>query len=83
MASGQNRCGALTGDVTSWTRCRSVAESARSYTSHGVSHTNVEQYGSIESLVDDVLFEDLVVQSLWSALGGRHAWNCKCGRIEN
>ena len=36
-----------------------------------VLRTDVEQNGAIKSLVDDMVLEDLIVQSL-GTLGGRH-----------
>lgn len=63
-----------TGEVTSWTRWRSMAKlagkrgGARGFRADQihVQRTNIQENGSIEPLVDDVVMENLIVERLRS-----------------
>ena len=69
----------LTGDVTSWTRCRSFDQLLSAILfietmkhKERENHTDVEKNCAIKLLVNNVCREDLVVKSLRSTHGSRH-----------
>jgi len=65
----------LTGDVTSCTRCRSVPCQWESARRHGGGNTDIEQNVAL-LFIDNMVLEDLVVQSLWRSHGRRHPGGC-------
>ena len=38
----------------------------------GIMITNIKQNCAVKSLIHDMVLEDLIVESLWSAFSGRH-----------
>jgi len=63
---------ALTGDVTSWTKCRSAEALGEIRSKNWRSLTNIKEDCAILSFVHNVVLEYFVVKRSWFLIGRRH-----------
>jgi hypothetical protein len=62
-----------TGEVTSWTKCLSIQKLVSCSAKERRSlHTDVEQNCAVESLIYDMVLENLIVESLRTTVGSGH-----------